>query len=56
MPREIDAGSLDRLLVNQAAAIPWIFDNSWSIRSKDVKAVADEWNDGTWDLSFTSLA
>jgi peptide/nickel transport system substrate-binding protein len=46
---------VDRLLVNQAAAIPWIYSNNWSLRSKDVDAVADQWNDGIWDLSFTSL-
>jgi ABC-type oligopeptide transport system substrate-binding subunit len=47
--------NVDRLLVAKAVAIPWIFDRSPEIRSRDVRGISDLWNGGTWDLSYTSL-
>ena len=46
---------VDRLLVSNAVAIPWIFDTRASIRSRNVAAAADDWNGGEWDFNFTSL-
>lgn len=46
---------VDRLLVNQAVAIPWIFQTADHIRSSDVKTAQDQWNEGITDLDFTSL-
>lgn len=46
---------VDEMLVDEAAAVPEEYDNQPNIHSKDVKAVDDVWNIGTWDLSYTSL-
>jgi peptide/nickel transport system substrate-binding protein len=46
---------VDKMLVNQAVAIPEDFDNQANVESKDVAGVNQLWNDGTWDLNFTSL-
>lgn len=46
---------VDDTLVDDAAAIPEEYDNQPNIRSKDVRAVDDVWNVGTWDLAYTSL-
>ena len=47
--------NVDKMLVNQAVAIPEDFDNEPNLESKDVAGVNQLWNDGTWDLDFTSL-
>lgn len=47
--------NVDKTLVADAAAIPEEFDNQPNIHSKDVRAIDDIWNVGTWDLSYTSL-
>jgi peptide/nickel transport system substrate-binding protein len=47
--------NVDKMLVNQAVAIPEDFDNQANIKSSNVRGVNDIWNEGTWDLSFTSL-
>jgi peptide/nickel transport system substrate-binding protein len=44
---------VDRLLVNQAIAIPWLFPTADHIRSSDVDPAQDQWNGGTWDFDFT---
>jgi peptide/nickel transport system substrate-binding protein len=46
---------VDRKLVAQAVAIPFDWDKSPSIESKDVAGVGDLWNTGQWDYSYTSL-
>jgi peptide/nickel transport system substrate-binding protein len=46
---------VDRLLVSNAVAIPWIFRTGATIRSKNVVAATDQWNGGEWDFNFTSL-
>jgi peptide/nickel transport system substrate-binding protein len=46
---------VDRKLVAQAAAIPFDWDKTPSIESKDVAGVGDLWNSGGWDYSYTSL-
>ena len=43
------------MLVDQAVAIPEDFDNQANVESKDVAGVNSLWNEGTWDLNFTSL-
>jgi peptide/nickel transport system substrate-binding protein len=47
-------GEIDKLVTEQAAAIPWFWDKQPLIASKDVRAVANAYQT-TWDLSFTSL-
>lgn len=47
--------NVDRMLVQDAVAIPEEFDNQPNIESKDVAGVDDLWNEGDWDYAFTSL-
>jgi len=47
--------NVDKLLVDQAAAIPETFENQPNIESKNVAGVNQLWNEGTWDFAFTSL-
>jgi peptide/nickel transport system substrate-binding protein len=47
--------NVDKMLVYLAVAIPEDFDNQPSIESSEVAGVNDQWNQGTWDLAFTSL-
>jgi peptide/nickel transport system substrate-binding protein len=47
--------NVDKQLVSQAVAIPEDFDNQPNVHSKDVNAVDELWNEGTWDLDYTSL-
>jgi peptide/nickel transport system substrate-binding protein len=47
--------NVDKMLVDQAVAIPEDFDNQPNVESKDVIGVNSLWNEGTWDLDFTSL-
>ncbi len=46
---------VDRMLVDKAVAIPWVFDNGPAIESKDVRGITDVWNGGTWDYAYSSL-
>jgi peptide/nickel transport system substrate-binding protein len=46
---------VDDLLVDQAVAVPWIFDKQPQIESKNVAGVSQIWNEGAWDYDFTSL-
>ena len=48
-------GKIDETLVNDAVAIPWIFDNQPNIESADVRGINDLWNTGSWDYRYTSL-
>jgi peptide/nickel transport system substrate-binding protein len=47
--------NVDKMLVDQAVAIPEDFDNQANVESKDVAGVNSLWNEGTWDVNFTSL-
>ncbi|MGZ4171438.1 MAG: ABC transporter substrate-binding protein [Solirubrobacteraceae bacterium] len=47
--------NVDKMLVDKAVAIPEDFDNQANVESKDVAGVNALWNDGTWDVNFTSL-
>ncbi len=47
--------NVDKMLVDQAVAIPEDFDNQPNIESKNVAGVDAIWNVGSWDLSYTSL-
>jgi peptide/nickel transport system substrate-binding protein len=47
--------NVDKMLVNAAVAVPEDFDNQPNIESKDLAGVNQLWNEGVWDLSFTSL-
>ena len=47
--------NVDKMLVYLAVAIPVDFDNQPNVESKDVAGVNDQWDQGTWDLAFTSL-
>jgi peptide/nickel transport system substrate-binding protein len=47
-------GEVDRMIMAQAPAVPYIWDNQVNIQSKDVSGVINLFN-ANWDLSFTSL-
>ena len=47
-------GAIDRRLMEQAAAIPWLWDKQPNVSSGDVNAVLNRFN-SNWDLSFTGL-
>jgi peptide/nickel transport system substrate-binding protein len=47
--------NVDKMLVNQAVAIPEDFDNQANVESKNVAGVDELWNTGNWDVDFTSL-
>jgi len=47
--------NVDKMLVNQAVAIPEDFDNQANIESGNVAGVDDLWDTGSWDFMFTSL-
>ncbi len=47
--------NVDKMLVDQAVAIPEDFDNQPNLESKNVAGVNQIWNTGTWDVNFTSL-
>ncbi len=54
-PERIKAwGEIDKMVVEQAAAIPWLWDKLPTVQSKDVRGVINDYNT-SWDLSFTSL-
>jgi len=46
---------VDDMLVNQAVAVPWIWDNQPNIEAANVRGINDLWNTGSWDYAFTSL-
>ena len=47
--------NVDKMLVDQASAVPEDFDNNAEIESKNVLGVNQLWNEGTWDFNYTSL-
>jgi peptide/nickel transport system substrate-binding protein len=47
-------GAIDKLIVEQAPAVPWFWDKQPLVESKDVRGVANEYNT-SWDLAFSSL-
>jgi peptide/nickel transport system substrate-binding protein len=47
--------NVDKMLVNDAAAIPEDFDNQANIESGNVRGVSDLWDTGEWDFMFSSL-
>lgn len=47
--------NVDKMIVDQADAVPEDFDNQPNIEAKDVAGVNDLWNEGSWDFTFTSL-
>jgi peptide/nickel transport system substrate-binding protein len=47
-------GEVDRMITEQAAAVPWVWDYQGNIESPDVNGVINSFN-AEWDLSFTSL-
>jgi peptide/nickel transport system substrate-binding protein len=47
--------NVDKMLVYLAVAIPEDFYNQPNVESHDVAGVNDQWDQGTWDLAFTSL-
>ena len=40
---------VDKMLVNDAVAVPWAFDKQPNIRSKDMRGINELWNMGEWD-------
>jgi peptide/nickel transport system substrate-binding protein len=47
-------GAIDKQITAQAPGVPWLWDNTMGIMSKDVNGVLNKFN-ASWDLSFTSL-
>ena len=47
-------GEVDRMIMEQAPVVPWIWDNQSNIQSADVAGVINQFN-ANWDLSYTSL-
>jgi peptide/nickel transport system substrate-binding protein len=47
-------GEIDKMVTEQAPAIPWLWDKQPGIRSADVNGVVSRFN-AFWDLSFTSI-
>jgi len=46
--------NVDRMIVEHAAALPWLWDKQANVVSKNVHGVIAKWN-ATWDLSYMSL-
>ena len=46
---------IDRMLVEQAVAVPEEFDSQANIEGSNVEGVNQLWDDGSWDYDFTSL-
>jgi peptide/nickel transport system substrate-binding protein len=47
-------GKIDDQIMEQAPAVPWVWDNDVLVRSVNVNGVANLFN-GEWDLAYTSL-
>jgi peptide/nickel transport system substrate-binding protein len=47
--------NIDKELVEEAVAAPYVFDKQPSVESKDVAGVGDVWNVGSWDYNFSSF-
>jgi peptide/nickel transport system substrate-binding protein len=47
-------GDVDTKIMEQAPAVPWVWDNQANIASADVAGVINKFN-ANWDLAFTSL-
>jgi peptide/nickel transport system substrate-binding protein len=47
-------GRIDQMVMAEAPAVPWVWDNQSNIHSADVAGVINLFN-ANWDLSFTSL-
>src|SRR6266511_2479677 len=47
-------GKIDDQIMEQAPAVPWVWDNDVLVKSANVAGVANLFN-GEWDLSYTSL-
>jgi peptide/nickel transport system substrate-binding protein len=45
---------INKMIVEQAPGIPYTWDDSFNLESKNVNAVMNGYNT-TWDLSFSSL-
>ena len=48
-------GKIDDDIMAQAPVIPWLWDNEANVASNNVAGVGQLWNEGIWDLSYTSL-
>jgi peptide/nickel transport system substrate-binding protein len=47
-------GEVDTMIMEQAPAVPWVWDNQANVKSPDVQGVINQFN-ANWDLSFSSL-
>jgi peptide/nickel transport system substrate-binding protein len=47
--------NVDKMLVDQAVAVPWSFDKQPYVIAKDVRAIYQLWNEGSIDYSYSSL-
>jgi peptide/nickel transport system substrate-binding protein len=47
--------NVDKMLVNDAVAVPWYFTKQPNIEGKGVRGINDLWDIGEWDYNYTSL-
>ena len=47
-------GDIDKQITDQSPAIPWLWDKTTGIESRNVQGVINKFN-ASWDLSFTSV-
>jgi peptide/nickel transport system substrate-binding protein len=47
-------GRIDRMITEQVPGVPWLWDRTLGIRSKDVNGVINAFN-ASWDISYSSL-
>jgi peptide/nickel transport system substrate-binding protein len=52
--RAKDWGAIDKQVTEQSPAIPWLWDKTTGVESKNVQGVINKFN-ASWDLAFTSL-
>jgi peptide/nickel transport system substrate-binding protein len=52
--RTTDYANVDKMVTEQAAVVPWIWDKQANISSSDVQGVIAKWN-AQWDLSYTFI-
>jgi peptide/nickel transport system substrate-binding protein len=48
-------GEIDTMIMEQAPAIPYVWDDQGNVRSANVAGVINQFN-AAWDLSYTSIA
>ena len=45
---------VNRMIVEQAPAVPWVWDDNFQLRSKDINGVMNDYTT-SWDLNYSSV-